>query len=87
MAEVIIYRTQFCPYCDMAKRLFDEMGVDYEQIDVSDDAEAREQLIERTGQRTVPQIFINGKPVGGYTDVRALKTSGELDELLEESSD
>ena len=82
MADVIIYRTEYCPYCDMAKRLFDEMGVEYEQIDVSNDAEERKRLVERTGQRTVPQIFINDVSVGGYTDVRALKSSGELDKML-----
>lgn len=82
MAEVLIYRTQYCPYCDMAKRLFDEMGVDYKQIDVSTDAEERARLVERTGQRTVPQIFIDDVSVGGFTDVQALKRTGELDEML-----
>ena len=83
MAEVIIYRTNYCPYCDMAKRLFDEMGVDYEQIDVTSDAEGRKKMMELSGgKRTVPQIFIDGKSVGGFTDVRALRASGELDKLL-----
>ena len=82
MADVVIYRTQYCPYCDMAKRLFDEMGVEYEQIDVSNDAEERKRLVERTGQRTVPQIFINDVAVGGFTDVQALKRTGELQKML-----
>jgi glutaredoxin 3 len=82
MADVIIYRTEYCPYCDMAKRLFDEMGVEYEQIDVSNDAEERKKLVERTGQRTVPQIFIDDVAVGGFTDVQALKRTGELEKML-----
>ncbi|MFU8806258.1 MAG: glutaredoxin domain-containing protein, partial [Bradymonadaceae bacterium] len=51
MAEVIIYRTIYCPYCDMAKRLFAELGVDFEQIDVTHDDAARQELIERSGGR------------------------------------
>lgn len=83
MAEVIIYRTNYCPYCDMAERLFDEMEVEYEEIDVTNDAEARDLMVEKSGgKRTVPQIFIDGESVGGFTDVQALKRSGELDKLL-----
>lgn len=83
MADIVIYRTEYCPYCDMAKRLFDEIGVTYEQIDVTNDAEARAELLKRTGgKRTVPQIFINGQSVGGFTDVQALKRTGELDKML-----
>lgn len=83
MAEVIIYRTTYCPYCDMAARLFDGIGVKYEQIDVTDDAQARQDLVRRTGgKRTVPQIFINGQSIGGYTDLQALQSSGELATLL-----
>lgn len=82
MAEVVIYRTNFCPYCDQAERLFDEMGVDYEEIDVTHDTEKREQLVERTGRKTVPQIFIDGAAVGGYDSVRKLKSEGKLEEML-----
>ncbi len=84
MAKVVIYRTEYCSYCDMAERLFDEMGVDYREIDVTNDAEAREKMVEKSGgKRSVPQIFIDGKSVGGYTDVHALKRSGELAQLLD----
>ena len=87
MADVVIYRTEYCPYCDMAKRLFDSLDVPYEQIDVTNDSEARAELLERTGgKRTVPQIFINGTSVGGFTDVQALKSSGELDKMLSADS-
>lgn len=83
MAEVKIYRTTYCPYCNMAQRLFDEMGVEYEKIDVTHDDEMRHKLVEMTGQRTVPQIFINGTAVGGFTDLQALKNAGKLQELLD----
>lgn len=83
MATVVIYRTVYCPYCDMAKRLLDDMDVEYEQIDVTNDPAARAELITRTGgKRTVPQIFINDVSVGGYTDLAALKSSGKLQEML-----
>lgn len=83
MAEVIIYRTTYCGYCDMAKRLFTDLGVAFEEIDVTTDAEMRNKLVQMTGgRRTVPQIFIDGLPVGGYTDVAELQRSGKLDELL-----
>ncbi len=82
MADVKIYRTTYCPYCNMAKRLFQEMGVEFEEIDVTYDDETRHKLVERTGMRTVPQIFIDDQSVGGYTDVKALKDSGKLEELL-----
>ena len=82
MAEVKLYVTQYCPYCIAAKDLFDRKGVAYETIDVSGDDDKRSWLREVTGQRTVPQIFIDGKPYGGFTDVAALDRQGELDALL-----
>lgn len=85
MAEVIIYRTQSCPYCDMAKRLFNDMNVAFEEVDLTYDHEERMALVKRTGgRRTVPQIFINGQSVGGYDDIRELQKTGKLDELLAE---
>lgn len=83
MADVKIYRTTYCPYCNMAKRLFEDLGVDYEEIDVTDDDQKRQQLVEETGMRTVPQIFINGESVGGYSDVKELQDAGKLEQLLE----
>jgi glutaredoxin 3 len=84
MADVTIYRTKYCPYCDMAERLFDSLDVDYEEIDVTEDDETRQELVDRTGQKTVPQIFIGGESVGGYDDVRELKDRGELEEMLDQ---
>lgn len=83
MADVIIYRTTYCPYCNMVQRLFDELEVEYEKIDVTHDAEMRDKLIEETGMRTVPQVFIKGEAVGGYTDVKALQEEGKLQEMLD----
>lgn len=82
MADVIIYRTTYCQYCNMAERLFEQIGADYEKIDVTNDHDMRLKLVEQTGMRTVPQIFIKGEPVGGYTDVKALHDAGKLEEML-----
>jgi glutaredoxin 3 len=66
----------------MAKRLMREKGVSFDEIDVATDTDKRRWLVETTGQRTVPQVFIDGKPYGGYTDLAALDKKGELDPLL-----
>lgn len=83
MAEVIMYSKNPCPYCVNAKRLLDEKGVAYKVIDLTDKPEEMQAIKEKTGWRTVPIIMINGKLIGGYTDMRALDESGELDKLLE----
>lgn len=82
MAEVKIYRTTYCPYCDMAERLFAELGVEVEKIDVTHDAEERQRLTQVTGQRTVPQIFIDGESIGGFSDANTLHQQGKLREKL-----
>jgi glutaredoxin 3 len=82
MAMVTIYRTRFCPYCVAAARLFRAKGVDYQEIALDGKDAEREALQARTQWRTVPQIFIGDRFVGGYTDVAALDRSGELDRLL-----
>jgi glutaredoxin 3 len=69
----------------MAKRLMREKGILFEEIDVATDNDKRRWLVETTGQRTVPQVFIDGKPYGGYTDLAALDKKGELDPLLGKS--
>jgi glutaredoxin 3 len=85
MNSVEIYTTQTCPYCVAAKELFRKKGVTYREIDVTGDDAKRRWLVETTGQRTVPQIFIGGTPYGGFTDVRALDQRGALDPLLRAS--
>ena len=85
MAEIIIYTTTYCPYCTRAKALLDKKRVKYTEINVIDDEEKRKEMIEKSGRTTVPQIFINGKHIGGYDDLYALEEKGELDALLKES--
>ena len=83
MSKVIIYRTNYCGYCDMAKRLFAQLGVEFQEIDVTSDPKMRLKLVEMTGgRRTVPQIFIDGVSIGGYTDAAALHRNGELEAML-----
>lgn len=82
MAEVIIYTTLVCPYCVRAKHLLQKKGVPYQEVDVSHDHAARMDLVQRTGRRTVPQIFINGESIGGCDELYALERAGELDRKL-----
>jgi len=82
MARVRMYTTPVCPYCVRAKQLLKSKGVPFEEIDVSGDHEKRAWLVEATGRRTVPQIFINDEPIGGFDDMRALDLAGELDKKL-----
>ncbi|HNQ91967.1 MAG TPA: glutaredoxin 3 [Alphaproteobacteria bacterium] len=85
MAKVEVYTTDYCPYCVRAKQLLDVKDVDYTEIDVTNDDGARVALVQKAqGRRTVPQIFINDKAVGGYDDLRALEEAGELDKMLAE---
>ncbi len=81
-AEVIVYVTDYCPYCSRAKSLLKRKGAAFTEIDVTGDDEKREWLIEKTGRRTVPQIFIDGVSVGGSDDIHALDREGKLDALL-----
>jgi glutaredoxin 3 len=76
--DVKIYTTLVCPYCVAAKRLLAARGIPYEEIDVTGDQEARARLVERTGRRTVPQIFIDGNPIGGYEELAAMDREGKL---------
>lgn len=82
MNKVIIYSSGHCPYCVMAKQLLDRKGVVYDEIRVDQHPEKREEMMQKSQRRTVPQIFINGKAVGGYTDLVDIDRSGQLDALL-----
>ncbi len=85
MARVEVYTTEYCPYCVRAKSLLTRKGVAFEEIDVTDDPALRAKMVELAGgRRTVPEIFINGKIIGGYDELRALEERGELDPLLGE---
>jgi glutaredoxin 3 len=83
MAKVEIYTQPFCGYCTRAKKLLDDKGVAYEEMDVMmEPARKREMMDRANGAYTTPQVFIDGKPVGGSDDIAALNRKGELDKLL-----
>ena len=81
-AEVIVYATRFCPYCMMARRLLNKKSIEFEEISVSGNNELWDEMEQKSGRNTVPQIFINGESVGGYDDIAALDRRGELDHKL-----
>lgn len=81
-AAVTIYTTKICPYCVRAKALLMKKGVDFREVSVETRPDLRNWLVERSKQRTVPQIFVNGVPLGGFTDIADLDSRGELDALL-----
>lgn len=81
--NVIMYSTAVCPYCVMADRLLTSKGVSFEKIRVDEDPALRQEMMERTGRRTVPQIYIGETHVGGYDDLYALEKAGKLDSLLQ----
>ncbi len=81
-AEVIMYATRFCPYCMRARSLFKKKGVEYTEISVGRDRDLWDEMEQRSGRNTVPQIFINDESVGGYDDIAALDRQGELDQKL-----
>lgn len=83
MAQVEIYTKAFCPYCARAMKLLAEKGVDPTEIDITMDRTRREEMVQRAdGRTTVPQIFIDGRHVGGSDDLAALERDGKLDPLL-----
>lgn len=82
MTEVIIYTTKVCPYCVRAKMLLQKKNAEYKEIDATDPSIREEMISKAGGQRSVPQIFIGGKHIGGSDDLYALNSKGELDDLL-----
>jgi glutaredoxin 3 len=82
MPKVQVYSKQQCAYCVRAKALLQKKGVAYEEIDVEHDDAKRTWLVEASGQRTVPQIFVDGRPLGGYSELDALEKQGKLDPIL-----
>jgi glutaredoxin 3 len=82
VARVEIYTTPVCPYCVRAKRLLQARGIPYDEIDVGSDDALRVAIVERTGRRTVPQIFIDGRSIGGFDELAEMDAAGELAPLV-----
>lgn len=82
MADVIVYSSAHCPYCVMAKQLLERKGVAFREIRVDLEPAKREEMMQKSQRRTVPQIFINDQAVGGYTDLLAIERANKLDQML-----
>jgi glutaredoxin 3 len=82
-AEITVYSTTWCTYCDRAKSLLKARGLEYTNVNLDDDPAFRGKLLELTGRMTVPQIFVGERLVGGFTELRELDRSGKLTALVE----
>lgn len=82
MAKIEIYTTPFCGYCARAKGLLEKKGAAYDEMDVMEDSAKRMEMRDRSGRTTVPQIFINGRHIGGSEELAALDRAGDLDAML-----
>lgn len=80
---VTIYTTDYCPYCTRAKRVLEREGVTYQEIDVGNDTKLRDDLVRRSGQQTVPQIFVGEESIGGCTDLERLVQNGQFRQKLQ----
>jgi glutaredoxin 3 len=80
--KVVIYATGWCGYCERARQIFRRKGVEFDEVDIESGAAARREMLERSGRRSVPQVFIGERHIGGSDDLLALEASGELDALL-----
>lgn len=88
MAEIEVYSSMWCPFCYRAKKLLGDKGVAFTEIDVDGDPARRAEMRARAGGRnSVPQIFIDGRGIGGSDELHALEASGELDRLLADAAD
>lgn len=79
MNTITVLTSPTCSYCHAAKSLLKQQGVDYQEVDLIKQAELGQQLLIKSGQRTVPQIFINAEPIGGFTELSQLVSSNTLD--------
>ena len=83
-SHVVVFSSPFCGYCAAAKRLLMKKGADFIEINVLANPERRREMTELSGRRSVPQIFLGGQHIGGYSELRALDASSELDSMLAE---
>jgi glutaredoxin 3 len=81
-AQVTVYSTDYCPFCSRAKSLLRQKSVDFVEVNVEDRPDLRSWLRSASGQTTVPQVFVNNRALGGYSDISDLDRQGELDGLL-----
>jgi glutaredoxin 3 len=81
-SRIRIFTTSWCGYCLRAKALLEERGLDYEEVSLDDEPRFRQRLLDETGGWTVPQILLDGRPIGGFSELWALDRSGELDRRL-----
>ncbi len=82
MPHVLIYSKEHCPFCIRAKNLLNNKGIVYTEIRIDEHPDMRNEMIEKSGRTTVPQIFINDHSIGGCDDLHALEQTGQLDKLL-----
>lgn len=82
MADILMYSTEYCPYCTKARQLLETKKLAYTDIRIDQHPEMRDEMIAKSNRKTVPQIFINGRSIGGCDDLYALEQSGQLDKLL-----
>jgi thioredoxin reductase (NADPH) len=80
--QILMYSKSWCPYCDRAKALLRAKGQEWTEVDVEADADRATEMVERSGRRTVPQVFLGDRHLGGFDDLQALEDAGELDALL-----
>jgi glutaredoxin 3 len=78
MKPIVVYTTNYCAYCVAAKSLLKAKEIPFQEIDVTHDQALRQEIVQRSGRRTVPQIFIGDEPIGGFTELKSLADSGEL---------
>ena len=82
-AAIVMYATDWCPYCERARSLLRTKGAAFEEFDIEALPEKRDEMLTRSGRRTVPQIFIGERHIGGSDDLHALEATGQLDTLLQ----
>lgn len=84
MKAVKVYTTAYCIYCRRAKSLLKSLSIPFEEVAVDGDSESRAWLVQATGQRTVPQVFIGEESIGGFTELSMLERSGQLQDKLQD---